>query len=97
MSVLSKESRVLLNKLIKVPNNCPHCGNTHVHICVDSAEYSLGLVDATDVNFQVICSTTSRGCGATSGWFSTREGAIDAWNTTALIKIMSKERDRQSK
>lgn len=57
---------------------CPFCGNKNVYICVDSAEYSLGLTDRA--NFGVICSKTSYGCGASSGWYDTEDRAIEAWN-----------------
>lgn len=60
---------------------CPFCDNNKISVVVDNAEYSLGLVDETNVHFSVICSTTSCGCGASSGWRDTEEEAIEAWNT----------------
>ena len=66
-----------MNKL----KRCPFCNNGNISVVVDNAEYSLGLVGETDVHFKVICSTTSYGCGASSGWCNTEQEAVDAWNT----------------
>ena len=60
---------------------CPFCGNKKISVVVDNAEYSLGLVDESETSFKVMCSSTSCGCGASSGWHNTREEAINAWNT----------------
>ena len=60
---------------------CPFCNNKKISVVVDSAEYSLGLIDETDVHFKVICSTTSCGCGASSGWCNTEQEAVESWNT----------------
>ncbi len=60
---------------------CPFCGNKNVSVVTDNLEYSLGFVDFAD--FQVICSTTSKGCGATSGKYSDKDEAIEAWNRRA--------------
>ena len=59
---------------------CPFCNNKNISVVVDNAEYSLGLIDETDVHFKVICSTTSCGCGASSSWKNTREEAVMEWN-----------------
>lgn len=61
--------------------SCPFCNNNKISVVVDNAEYSLGLIDETDVHFKVICSTTSCGCGASSGWRNTKQEAIECWNT----------------
>lgn len=62
---------------------CPFCNNNNISVVVDNAAYSLGLIDKTDVHFNVICSTISCGCGASSGWCDTREEAINTWNRRA--------------
>lgn len=63
---------------------CPSCGNKKIVVIVDNAEYSLGLSD--EASFEVICSTTSGGCGASSGWCNTKQKAIEKWNTRANKK-----------
>lgn len=60
---------------------CPFCGNKRVSVAVDSAAYSLGVTE--DANFQIICSVTDFGCGASSGWHDTKGRAIEAWNRRA--------------
>ena len=60
---------------------CPFCSNKKISIVVDNSEYSLGLVDETDVSFKAICSKTSGGCGASSGWCNTKQEVTDTWNT----------------
>lgn len=60
---------------------CPFCGNKCVSVVVDNAAYSLGVIE--DTNFQIICSVTSFGCGASSGWYETEGSAIEAWNRRA--------------
>jgi Lar family restriction alleviation protein len=60
---------------------CPFCGNHRIAVAVDNAAYSLGLSENT--NFQTVCSVTSFGCGASSGWYETKEKAIQAWNRRA--------------
>ena len=64
--------------------SCPFCSNNKISVIVNDAEYSLGLTDKTDVYFKVICSITSGGCGASSGWYNTRQEAADRWNTRIL-------------
>ena len=54
------------------------CGNKRVSVVVNNAAYSLGAIE--DTNFQIICSVTSFGCGASSGWHENKEEAIEAWN-----------------
>jgi Lar family restriction alleviation protein len=56
---------------------CPFCGNKRVSVVVDNAAYSLGLTE--DANFQITCSVTNFGCGASSGWHDTKDKAIEAW------------------
>lgn len=60
---------------------CPFCGNKSVSVAVDNVAYSLGLEE--DTNFQIICSVTAFGCGASSGWHETKAEAIEAWNRRA--------------
>lgn len=60
---------------------CPFCGNKRVSVVVDNAAYSLGVIE--DTNFQIICSFTSFGCGASSGWYEKKGSAIEAWNRRA--------------
>ena len=60
---------------------CPFCGNHRIAVAVDNAAYSLGFSATT--NFQIICSVTSFGCGASSGWYNNREQATEAWNRRA--------------
>lgn len=60
---------------------CPFCGNKNISVVVDNAEYSLGLTDETNKCFKVICSKTSCGCGASSGWRNTKQEAVDTWNS----------------
>lgn len=62
---------------------CPLCNNKKISVVVDNPEYSLGLIDETDVHFKVICSTKSCGCGASSGWHNTKQKAIESWNRRA--------------
>lgn len=60
---------------------CPHCGNTNLGVVADGVECLLGP-DEND-NCAVICSVTSNGCGAMSGWYPTETEAINAWNRRA--------------
>lgn len=60
---------------------CPFCGNKNISIVTDNVEYSLGMAYDEETNFKVICSITSCGCGASSGWCDTKAKAITAWNT----------------
>ena len=63
-----------MNKLLP----CPFCGNKNISVVVDSAEYSLGLSE--EASFKVVCSKTSCGCGASSGWCNAEDEAINDWN-----------------
>lgn len=59
---------------------CPFCGSGNINFVVDNAEYALGLIDETDVKFKLICSISACGCGASSGWYDSREEVIKRWN-----------------
>lgn len=48
---------------------CPFCGKT------ESVEF-----DCDGGNVAVVCNVHMGGCGASSGWHQTYEGAILAWN-----------------
>ena len=65
---------------------CPFCGNKNINV-VD-ATFALGLYDTDcEVSFNVMCSVSSSGCGASTGWWDSREGAIEAWNRRATDEM----------
>ncbi|WP_371378843.1 Lar family restriction alleviation protein [Sporomusa aerivorans] len=62
--------------------NCPFCGGNEIDFsdckrledcerfeCCDEKEYVL-----------VVCNFSKGGCGASSGYFDTKEKAVSAWN-----------------
>ncbi len=66
---------------------CPFCGNGNITIVVDNAYHSFGIADKDEVvNFKVICSVTSCGCGASTGWKYSKEEAIKDWNRRKGVK-----------
>jgi hypothetical protein len=65
---------------------CPFCGKfapVHVEDCTfdpcPDAECDL----CEERAYRVICDTDRDGCGASSGWYETREEAADGWNERA--------------
>lgn len=46
---------------------CPFCGGKNIEFC------TLGF-------YSMVCNVNKGGCGASSGYFSTVEKAIEAWN-----------------
>ena len=65
---------------------CPFCGRfepVHTEDCTmepcPDAECDL----CEERAYRVICDTDRDGCGASSGWYETREDAADGWNERA--------------
>ena len=76
------------NKLL----SCPFCGRNVAEIInAKDLEYCKRFEDEEcdcyedDSNpcrlWTVVCNYLNGGCGATSGWFSDKEKAIERWNT----------------
>ena len=66
---------------------CPFCGNGNITIVVDNVHHSLGIADKDEVvNFKVICSLTSCGCGASTPWAYPKENAVRLWNRRKGVK-----------
>lgn len=66
---------------------CPFCGGTNL-ACgtdyeVDFDEDLCDEYDFDDENYAVRCDARAGGCGATSGYYSTKIEAITNWNRRA--------------
>ena len=67
---------------------CPFCGMVTSVSCMSAAQAE--LMDTENLNydtasnqFAVVCSVHCEGCGASSGYHGTMEGAVKAWNRRA--------------
>ena len=59
---------------------CPFCGGQNI---IGILKESQSLDDLSVPFYALICSFNNGGCGASSGYYPTVEGAIDAWNRRA--------------
>ena len=59
---------------------CPHCGKTET-LCVGNSEQLNGI--GSELEFAVCCNTVLGGCGATGGYSTDFDKAIEKWNMRA--------------
>ena len=55
---------------------CPSCGGKNI----EALKESPSLDDLSFPFYSFVCNCNKSGCGASSGYFSTLEKAIEAWN-----------------
>ena len=58
---------------MKPIKRCPFCGN-YARIIIRQGK------DGWRDRYSVLCDYENGGCGAESGWYHSREEAIDSWN-----------------
>ena len=61
---------------------CPFCGKSLAELGT-AAEIDMDDEEGADNEWAVVCAYNSGGCGATSGYRPTPEGAVEAWNRRA--------------
>jgi len=67
---------------------CPFCGKTDAVEVMQEAD-SCSVYHGS---YQVVCNTRSGGCGSTSGYYTTIEDAIKAWNKRNMeTKMITQE------
>ena len=68
---------------------CPFCGGENIEFCTckeleDCANYekcqSISFGDLQFMFYIIVCNKNKGGCGASSGYYPTKEKAIEAWN-----------------
>ena len=58
---------------------CPFCGKS-LAVLGTAAEIDLDDEEGAENQWAVVCDYHTGGCGATSGYRSTPEAAVEAWN-----------------
>ena len=62
---------------------CPFCGGENIVIilCYEENCENECCDGCDDVKYTAVCRKSKNGCGASCGWYKTKEQAIEHWNT----------------
>lgn len=61
--------------------NCPFCGYLSSLSVERNDEYADESYPERDLQYQVVCDVNDGGCGASSGFYTTKDAAVTCWNT----------------